>query len=290
MRVHLLTLLTALSFIQAYGQYGKPDTKEMNLRSQVRMIIETDFKPTLANNQIVSEKRGRSKRYLFNELGYKLTLTMNYETGLPYMMYTYTYESSDKKRLKEYKAYEYNNNGKQFLYDRSEYKYHRSADSGNPIVRITENQYDKDNKFYSQKGYKLNRMGLPTRIETLISAQRSSRFTSTYKYDVRGNQTEYIYYNSAGKRTNFRKYQYSSKNRLIKSLNYNRNGTLSSFYTVSYNTKGDIITKKFFDSSDVLYRTESYTYKYDTKGNWTRRIKSIDGKPSEIHSRTIEYY
>ncbi|WP_146106261.1 hypothetical protein [Aureicoccus marinus] len=262
----------------------------MNLRSRVRMIIETDFKPTVANNQIVSEKRGRSTRYLFNELGYKLTVTNNYENGLPYMLYTYTYQSNNKKQLKELKAYEYNNSGKQFLYDRVVYQNYDNSGFAGLVWGLIEDKYDRDNKFYSKRKYRMNRMWLPTEVETLESTLGYKGARSYYKYDEQGNKTQYSYYGSGGGRIQFQKFQYNSRNQLIKSLDYNRNGTLSSFYTVSYNTKGDIITKKFFDSSDVVYRTESYTYKYDTKGNWTRRIKSIDGKPTEIHSRTIEYY
>lgn len=76
-------------------------------------------------------------------------------------------------------------------------------------------------------------------------------------------------------------YTYDAKNHLIKSVE-------KVTTTFSYNDKGDCISQKICEGSRCEQRT--YTYIYDSTGNWVGRTTYINKKAAYFTEREIMYY
>jgi hypothetical protein len=101
-------------------------------------------------------------------------------------------------------------------------------------------------------------------------------------------------------------YQYDEKGRSARVVAYEPDGTLKKSWQYTYNTKGDMAEELNEDS--YSHASWTYSYEYDSLGNWTRRIAIIkeQPKPQEsasgelgrmepperrmIHNRKITYY
>lgn len=106
------------------------------------------------------------------------------------------------------------------------------------------------------------------RIEFLSNGEISRRYV--YKYD--GSQKEEAAYLGSGSLTGRDVYTLDDKGNVTKRTDFNREGSLTS--------------------------TTTYTYEFDSNGNWTKRTSSPDIKderlrrlnPPTVHLRTITYY
>jgi len=108
---------------------------------------------------------------------------------------------------------------------------------------------------------------------------------SLYVYDKSGNLTAEYFEKIEGEPV--RLIRYDDKNRKV----YEKGGGgLINEY--KYNDNNDVIYRKttgtYGEDEDSEY---SFTYRYDTKGNWVEKNwKSSDGQTICVYKRTIEYY
>jgi hypothetical protein len=118
-----------------------------------------------------------------------------------------------------------------------------------------------------------------------------------YKYDDAGRLVEEIMYGSNGKL--WLRYVYKYKGTQKESLVYDADGALNQKYLYTLDDKGNTIEESIYEiSNNSILEKDSYSYEFDPKGNWTKRIESKlvtkDGKtffePAQAEYRTIVYY
>lgn len=124
------------------------------------------------------------------------------------------------------------------------------------------------------------------------------------KYEYRNLASDRIYYDNnktkreiyiKGSKTLTETYEVNALNQPTRftAFNHSYNKMLED-YTFIYNDTNrlqavELLTYDFSD--DSTYKTHiSFNYSYDSNGNWTRQVKSINGKPIFIWDRVIEYY
>jgi hypothetical protein len=130
--------------------------------------------------------------------------------------------------------------------------------------KIGEDSYDTSGKLNEKSIYNIDFNGniIEENVKTIGDSRYNYKFT--YKYDIIGNQIERCEYNSDGNLKVKYVYKYDIKGYLIEILSYNSGGS--------------------FDSKDT------FTYKFDKKGNWVYCISFTNKIASEITEREITYY
>ena len=131
----------------------------------------------------------------------------------------------------------------------------------------------------------------PTDTMTIIYDERGFPVKTSGDFDSKANGPWYEWYDDGrikgiGSKHWGKRYEYDSQGRLIK-VTYQDELVV----TYTYNEQGDIAQKqrdpnghRYYNNGKVT--TTSYTYKYDSHGNW---IEQYSGKTLEI-IRTITYY
>jgi hypothetical protein len=123
------------------------------------------------------------------------------------------------------------------------------------------------------------------------------RYTNkfAFRYDAQKRLIEKTWFQSNGEVQIRYVYKYSGNER--EELVYAHDGSLNQRYIVVFDDKGNEIEETIFETRDGSVRYKySYTYEFDAKGNWTKRVTSKtltkDGKfvPAYVTYRTISYY
>jgi hypothetical protein len=118
-----------------------------------------------------------------------------------------------------------------------------------------------------------------------------------FKYDDQKRLTEKTYFQSNGDVWLRYVYKYTGKQQ--EELVYAEDGSLNQRYLLIFDDKGNTVEKTSFDTrTGAVEWRQSYTYEFDSHGNWTRRtaskIVTKDGRelrePSSVYYRTITYY
>ena len=98
------------------------------------------------------------------------------------------------------------------------------------------------------------------------------------------------FYNAEGSLYSKDTYKYDEKGNNIELNFYKTDGSLSSKRTYKYDEKGNKIELNFYKTDGSLSSKQTYKYEFDTMGNWIKQTTIIDGKPSYLSERMIEYY
>jgi hypothetical protein len=118
-----------------------------------------------------------------------------------------------------------------------------------------------------------------------------------FRYDSQKRLLEKTWFHSNGEVQIRYVYKYSGNQ--LEELVYAHDGSLNQRYIVVFDDKGNEIEQTSFETRDGSVRDKySYTYEFDTKGNWTKRITSksvtkdnkLSFEPAYAHYRTITYY
>jgi hypothetical protein len=117
-----------------------------------------------------------------------------------------------------------------------------------------------------------------------------------FKYDDKKRLTERKSFQSNG--DVWLRYVYKYNGSQKEELVYTADGTLNQRYLYTLDDKGNEVELTIFERSGSIRVEESYTYEFDSKGNWTKRTTSRvvtkDGRqqlvPYNFHFRTITYY
>jgi hypothetical protein len=119
----------------------------------------------------------------------------------------------------------------------------------------------------------------------------------SFKYDEKKRLLERTWFRSNGD-VSFRDlYKYDGNQ--LEELMYSANGSLNQRYVSVLDEKGNKLERTSFETRDGSVRSkESYTYEFDSRGNWTKRTTSRlvmkDGReqlePRYVDYRTLTYY
>lgn len=118
-----------------------------------------------------------------------------------------------------------------------------------------------------------------------------------FKYDDGGRLLEKAWYMSSGEP--WLRYVYNYKGNQREELVYSANGSLNQKYLSTLDGRGNEVEEVIYETKDDSIRSRySYSYEFDAKGNWIKRVSSKwgtkDGKegyqPYSVYYRTITYY
>ena len=195
--------------------------------------------------------------------------------------------------------YEYDTNGNQIKF--SEYN------NNDELVGLEMYEFDVVGNRTSATSYNTNKFELE--INGAIAS------ITNYKYDDLGNKIEEINYNSKEVINYKVTFKYDNKN-IAEMESFDTEGKLSSKSTFKYDDKNNVsevnvfietpplteieevnengvkYTQETTYASDELYLENviTYTYKYDSRGNWIEKIKIENEIPMEITTREFVYY
>ena len=122
------------------------------------------------------------------------------------------------------------------------------------------------------------------------------QYRCEFKYDEQKRLTEEATFLNNGDLWSRTVYKYIGNRK--EQLDYSKDGTLSQRVLYILDDKGNAVQDTVFNGKgEARYKT-TYTYRFDSNGNWTRRtstqVEITDGRevsgPSAVHFRTITYY
>lgn len=178
----------------------------------------------------------------------------------------------------------------------------------NPEGQMMEQHFYNDKCVWAKKVYSYDVIG--NRSETIYWGEAIDRqpaqasgandarnlaapriFNHVFKYGADGNRSEVSEYNSDGALRRRTVFAYDNKGRINEIIEYG-DKLIRSKCLNNYDEKGQVKEKLCYDSTGTLHTKTSYTYEFDSIGNWIKRVASswnvTDGKQSE-ESRRATY-
>ncbi len=139
---------------------------------------------------------------------------------------------------------------------------------------------------------KINKDGLAT--EKIYSSSFDTINVILCEYDDVGNCVLEKFLTSDRKTIElYKKYFYDNLGRVVLIKHYKSNGDVAYKRAISYNEKGNVVSKNSYiyedDNIDILYRETNY-YIYDNSGNWIWKYIYMQDKLEWISVRKITYY
>lgn len=127
------------------------------------------------------------------------------------------------------------------------------------VMDSTGRMFTRTLTMYDANGYVMQRQRINTR-----DAKENEKECSMFEYDANGNQLRYIYCDGDCKPQGSIVKSYDGQNRIVEYLEVSSTGEVEATYT--------------------------YKYKVDRYGNWTHKYVFLEGQPTYIIEREIEYY
>jgi TonB family protein len=123
------------------------------------------------------------------------------------------------------------------------------------------------------------------------------RSKRTFKYDADGNRTEEADYTEGGALFQKTVYAFEGKGYVKEIVQYGSDGRIISRCVNEYGERGRIVKQSCYDSRGALSRKSSYSYEFDSTGNWVKRVDTTqsfyEGKQTyearEVIYRSITY-
>lgn len=191
-----------------------------------------------------------------------------------------TYIYDDNGNLIEINCFE----GDGYFLDKIIYEYDKVGN------RIEEIWYALDGSLEQKFVNKYDKIGNVIESTRIDSSRLLNRYT--YKYDKKGNQIEWKNYDRADKLESTYNYQYSYNGNLVKIEQFDSLNILWWVKTYDYDEYGNIIfdTEIWHNIGFNNTYIKTYSYDYDKKGNWTKKIEFNAGIEDKPQFREIEYY
>lgn len=177
---------------------------------------------------------------------------------------------------------------------------------------IENNNFTSDGSLLFKLIHKFDNKG--NRIESnTYNSDGSINSNSTHKYDEKENYIESISHISDGYSAKKETYSYDDKGNVIEKNGYEADGSIRFKFLFHYDDKGNKIedsyitsdyttnsTFKFDNKGNVIEELESinksesiknkYTYEYDEKDNWIKKVVYKNLTPTVMLERDIVYY
>lgn len=128
-------------------------------------------------------------------------------------------------------------------------------------------------------------------IETCTTIDNKGAFfsqTVTQK-NRRGDVTDFKYINNERELVNWRKETHDEEGKMTEMAVLTPDEKVIFKVKCSYNLQGDMVTM-VPTSEETEFMSESYTYEYDKKSNWVKRIQYVGDSAVSVTEREIEYY
>jgi competence protein ComGC len=106
--------------------------------------------------------------------------------------------------------------------------------------------------------------------------------------DEKGNKIKASIFDRDNKLIVVNKDEYKNNNR-ISSKTYNTNGELDFYWKFQHDDYGNEIVEESYNNKDVLQDKIKYKYEYDHLENWITKTKFVNGTPTLIFERKIQY-
>jgi hypothetical protein len=127
-------------------------------------------------------------------------------------------------------------------------------------------------------------------IQRKMESPENEKISITdFIYDSEGHVIEETEYNPYRDQTDKRTYQYDDKGRESVQELFNGNGDYTKFVS-EYDQMDNILEMYWYDKAGVQTDKTSFTYEYDSNGNWTTKTRGSNGKVTYISERKIEYW
>lgn len=188
-------------------------------------------------------------------------------------------------------AYIYDNKGnviQEDIYLASEYVQYKAIYKYDKKNRKTsEARYDKDSKKHFESTYQYEGDNLMKKYTTNKSGELE--YSEDYTYDKKGNVLTQTTYENYEKSTTVDTYTYDDKGNKV-TWNVTKNGVLFMKASFTYDTHNNNTKTEVFDAKGTKVDDREYTFEYDKKGNWTKKITKKGGIPQFIAEREITYF
>lgn len=143
-----------------------------------------------------------------------------------------------------------------------------------------------DSLLYSKITWKYNPQGQLT--ETILYNGSKQLSKTAYTYDSKGNQIQEITYDHLGQMQTAINRNFDDQGNITEEAHY-LGSRLQQKKTLEYDSHGNVIRKNTRYVNGIIVN-QSYTYHYDSIGNWIEKIVFSDEKPQYLIWRKITYY
>lgn len=109
-----------------------------------------------------------------------------------------------------------------------------------------------------------------------------------YKYNSKGVSVEEETYRPEGTLKN--RNVYDGNRNLLEMNRFEQDGTIGYKSTFKYDTMNNPTEWVNYEKDGSKKSTTTYTYEYDSRGNWIKRVIFSDSEPALVTTREIEYY
>jgi hypothetical protein len=114
--------------------------------------------------------------------------------------------------------------------------------------------------------------------------------STTYQYNRKGQVIESIKYEKEGNFVEKRLFKYNTQGLVVRIRTYNKDNRLIKTSDKTYNPQGDCIRWEVHNKTTKVKIVETYQYSYDTHNNWVSAVYFVNGSPTQIIERTLDYY
>lgn len=302
----IFPLMSACSFVAPHST----DVSKEGLKGRVMYLKESSFEAVDKFGEIAEGERGRKSKLgfdyakRFNRKG-AMEEYSEFESNIGSLVYknTISYDEYYQPTMqRSYSAHGQMDLKSNYTYDahglvveiasckmdgtlsaRYTYKY---DNDGRVLI---ETCYRGDGSFDWKKKYEYNRRG---QVIEKLRDEADNRFDCTYiyVYNKKHQLAEEIVKDADRIFDKRYVFTYNRKGQRVLEESYNSSAKLYSRLQFEYNKRGHKIVMNELYAGDKHLRSYSYTYDYDHKGNWIRRIEYYNDKPRYIINREIEYY
>ena len=277
----LLYLLIYLQIICCYAQQkNENDLRAMNLKGNVRSTKEIEYKVKeeifLTFGDIQPSVIEGSENYTFDSIGNQTECSRYFQNGS--LIYKYTYKYDSIEHLIERKSFDKKEN----LLIKITYKYDSSE------YLIESKSFDKKENLLMRIAF--NYDSVNTIMEDYLNPDGSLKERWVHVQDGIGNTVDEKQYSSEGKLVYRFTSTYDVFGNLTEGKSYKKNGKMLYKYTYKCDSNNNLIEQNEFLPNGSFVLKNSYTYFFDKKGNWIKRITYVNDVPKIITERNIEYF
>lgn len=196
----------------------------------------------------------------------------------PSMWWVWEYDSQN--RISSYKFY-FSENPKSK--ERFDYKYNSEG------IIIEEKEYLWES-LSTILTHTVNHQGKITSTKKVFVQQNNAENISYFEYDDAGNLIKENKFDSENKSCYKNISEYNSSGKLVKSISFGADSTALNIDTYSYDENGNIVEiYTEYTGEDGFKRHYEIIYVYDKKKNWIRKTWKMDGEPTQIVIRKLDY-
>jgi hypothetical protein len=239
------------------------------------------------------------------ETGYDATGSLENKTVYAYNSDGKVIEEGyyDGKGILQYKKV-YNYRGPGNVVDVATYTEGGSKFDGKQSYRYDDNRGLTENASYGPDGtLRLKQTYAYNDKKLLTETARYNRenhllIKTTYRYDDRERLIVQAEYKRDGSLQSQTVFVYNSRTNIVEQSNFTTDGSLDNRRTSNYDDKGNLTEEAGYGADGMLDEKNVYSYKFDSRGNWTKQTKSkwvanagrSRLEPIEATYRTIVYY